>query len=125
MPLNLSVGALEDETFDAILEYISPKGIVEEGTVKFEIKAAITNKEDIFLRAGYSASGDIILAAKDSVLAVKERDVIFRNDSTFINIYDGNDAFEERLVEVGLSDGIEIEILSEVDTTTQIKVMTN
>lgn len=125
MPLKLSVGALEDVTFDAILEHISPKGIVEEGTVKFEIKAAISNKEEIFLRAGYSASGDIILANKDSVVALKERDVIFRNDSTFINVYGGDDAFEERLVEVGLSDGIEIEILSKIDTTMEIKVMGN
>jgi len=125
MPLKLSVGALEDVTFDALLEYISPKGIVEEGTVKFEIKAAITNKEEIFLRAGYSASGDIILGTRDSVIALKERDVIFRNDSTFIKVFKGNDEFEERVVKVGLSDGIEIEILSQIDTTMEIRVMAN
>ncbi|MBT8220327.1 MAG: efflux RND transporter periplasmic adaptor subunit [Bacteroidia bacterium] len=125
MPLKLSVGALEDITFDAALEYISPKGIVEEGTVKFEIKAAIENVKDVFLRAGYSASGDIILGKRDSVLALKERDVIFRNDSTFVKVYKGNDQFDETAVEVGLSNGIEIELLTQFDTSTQVRVMAN
>jgi len=123
MPLELTVGAIEDKKFEATLEFISPKGVEEEGTVKFEVRAAIKPSEDVFLRAGYSANGDIILARKDKVLALQERDIIFSNDSTFIEIATGDQQFEKRQIKTGLSDGLKIEILSsDIDTTTQVKV---
>lgn len=125
MPLVLTVGALEDETIDAVLEYISPKGVDVEGAVKFEVKAAIKPREDIFLRAGYSANGDIILDRRDQVVSIKERDLHIKEDSTWVEIVIGDQEFEKRPVKVGLSDGIQIEVLSGIDTTTQIKVIKN
>jgi HlyD family secretion protein len=125
MPIELTVGALEDVTIKAILEHIAPQGILEEGTVKFEILAAVTPTEDIFLRAGYSASGDIILERKDSVLTIQERDLIIDEDtdSTFVEVAVGEQDFERRYVRTGLSDGIAIEILGGLDTATAIKVI--
>ena len=122
MPIELTVGAIEDKKFDANLEFISPQGKEEEGTVKFEVRAAIQPTTDVFLRAGYSANGDIILDRRDSVITLKERDVIFKNDSTYIEVQTGDQEFEKQMVEVGLSDGIQIEVLNGVDTTTQVKV---
>ena len=122
MPIELTVGAIEDKKFDANLEFISPQGKEEEGTVKFEVRAAIQPSTDVFLRAGYSANGDIILDRRDSVITLKERDVIFKNDSTYIEVQTGDQEFEKQMVEVGLSDGIQIEVLNGVDTTTQVKV---
>ncbi len=123
MPLELTIGAIENEKFDATLEFISPKGIEEEGTVKFEVRAAIKPTEGIFLRAGYSANGDIILDKLEQVMALQERDVIFSNDSTFVEVAVGDQEFEKREIKTGLSDGLKIEVLStDIDTTTQIKV---
>jgi HlyD family secretion protein len=125
MPIELTVGALEDVTIAAILEQIAPQGLLEEGTVKFEILAAVKAIDDVFLRAGYSASGDIILERKDSVLTIQERDLIIDDDtdSTFVEIRVGEQKFERKYVQVGLSDGISIEVLSGLDTATQIKVI--
>ena len=39
MPLNLTVGALENQVFPANLEYIAPKGVVEDGATKFLVRA--------------------------------------------------------------------------------------
>ncbi len=122
MPLELTIGAIEDKKFDATLEFISPQGVEEEGTVKFEVRAAIKPSRDIFLRAGYSANGDIILDKRSQVVALKERDIIFDDDSAYVEVQMGDQQFEKRLVQVGLSDGIQIEVLSGVDTTTQVKV---
>jgi len=122
MPIELTVGAIEDKKFDANLEFIAPQGKEEEGTVKFEVRAAIQPTTDVFLRAGYSANGDIILDRRDSVITLNERDVIFKNDSTYIEVQVSDQEFEKRMVEVGLSDGIQIEVVSGVDTTTQVKV---
>lgn len=125
MPIELTVGALEDVTIDAILEQIAPQGVLEEGTVKFEILAAVKPIDDVFLRAGYSASGDIILERKDSVLTIQERDLIIDEDtdSTFVEVRIGEQDFKRKYVEAGLSDGINIEVLSGLDTATQIKVI--
>src|SRR5690625_6729348 len=49
MELVLNIGALEGETFTAELEYISPKGVEDQGTINFEIRAAIRLNEDLFL----------------------------------------------------------------------------
>lgn len=125
MPLEMTIGAIEKEKFKATLEYISPKGITEEGTVKFEVKAAMETTDKVFLRAGYSASGDIILDRRDKVIAIQERDMIFKGDSTFVKVKVDDDKFEKRLVKTGLSDGIMIEVLNGLDTTTVIQVMKN
>lgn len=122
MPLELTVGALEKDTFQAILEHISPQGVLEEGTVKFEIKAAITPNHEAFLRAGYSASGDIILDKKEDVLSIQERDVIFKGDTTYVEVEIGDQKYEKKPIETGLSDGIRIQVLSGLDENTKVKV---
>lgn len=123
MPLELTVGAIENKKFDATLEYIAPKGEDQEGTVKFKVRAAIKPTTEVFLRAGYSASGDIILDKREKVVAVKERDIIFEDDTTFVEVQTGEQEFEKRTVKVGLSDGIQIEVVSGVDTTMAVKVL--
>ena len=122
MPLELTVGAIENKKFGATLEYIAPKGELEEGTVKFKVRAAIAPTTDVFLRAGYSASGDIILDKKEKVVSIKERDIIFEGDTTYVEVATGEQEFQKKRVQLGLSDGIQIEVLSGLDTTTQVKV---
>jgi len=123
MALELKVGAIDDVKFDALLEFISPKGVEEEGTIKFVVKAAIKEySDDVFLRAGYSANADIILDKRDSVLAINERDIIYAGDTTFIELINGDDELDKIEVELGLSDGILVEVLgSPIDTTQTIK----
>lgn len=123
MPLELKVGAIDDVKFDALLEFISPKGVEEEGTIKFVVKAAIKEySEDVFLRAGYSANADIILDKRDSVLAINERDIIYAGDTTFIELVKGEDELEKIEIDLGLSDGILVEVLdSPIDTSQAIK----
>ncbi|MBK7869615.1 MAG: HlyD family efflux transporter periplasmic adaptor subunit [Saprospiraceae bacterium] len=123
MPLELTVGAIESAKFDATLEFISPQGVDEEGTVKFEVRAAIKPTKEVFLRAGYSANADIILDRRKDVVAIKERDIIFEKDKTYIEVQTGDRQFQKKPVKLGLSDGILIEVLEGVDTTTQVRVI--
>ena len=113
MPIKLTVGALDSRTFDAILEYVAPKGVEENGAVLFEIKAAVQMPEDAFIRAGYSANAEIVLKRATDVLTVPESCVEFSGDSTFVQIVKQEkpeQLFEKRAVTVGLSDGIKIEV---------------
>jgi HlyD family secretion protein len=124
MPLLLTVGAIQNQEFPATLEFISPKGTDEEGTVKFEVRAAVKPTDDTFLRAGYSANADIILNRREQVVAIKERDVIFEGDTTYVEIQNGDRIFEKKQVQLGLSDGIQVEVLSGLDTSSRVKVQT-
>ncbi len=121
MDLILSVGAIESEQFDAELEFISPKGEDDRGAVKFDIRAAITLKESSFLRAGYSATADIVLEKRDQVMAIREGNLIFEDGRTFVDLMVGEQQFERREVQTGLSDGINIEILDGLSEGDKIK----
>jgi len=121
MDLILTIGAINDVSFHAELEHISPKGVEENGAIQFEIKAAVDLIDTVFVRAGYSANADIVLDHRDSVLAITEALLQFENDSAFVEVETQDQVFEKRFVETGLSDGINIEILSGLNKEDKIK----
>jgi len=121
MDLILTIGAINDVSFHAALEHISPKGIEENGAIQFEIKAAVDLIDTVFVRAGYSANADIVLDKRDSVMAISEALLQFENDSAFVEIETEPQTFEKRFIETGLSDGINIEVLSGLTKEDKIK----
>ena len=121
IPLKITIGALQDMTFDAALEYISPKATETNGANQFEIKAAVTVSRDsdvgkkgaAKIRSGYSANAEIVLARADKVLTIPESAIEFSGDSTFVYVLTdsvGEKNYDRRYVETGLSDGVNIEI---------------
>jgi len=121
MPLILVIGALEDVSFDALLEQISPKGAEVNGAVQFEIKADVKLKKDQFIRAGYSANANIVLARVDSVLAIPESLLKFEKDTVYVEVETAPQVFEKRYIKTGLSDGINIEVLDGISKDDKIK----
>jgi HlyD family secretion protein len=126
LPLEITVGALPDKTFDAVLDYIAPKGVDENGAIQFEIKGTMKNLDttSTFIRAGLSANASIILAKADDVLTIKEALVQYdpKTQKPFVEVMVGDQKFERRQVELGVSDGIDVEIKSGVSKDDNIKV---
>jgi len=121
MELILTVGAIETERFIAILEHISPKGVEENGAIQFKIKAAVSLKDDVFIRAGYSANADIVLARADSVMVISESLLRFEKDSVYVEVESQPQIFEKRFIKTGLSDGINIEVKDGLSMDDKIK----
>jgi len=121
MNLKLTIGAIEDYKFNALLEYISPKGVEENGAIQFEIKASVELSEEHFIRSGYSANAEIVLDKREQVLTVNESLLEFSNDSSFVNVETSPQVFEKRFVKTGLSDGINIEVLEGVTKDDKLK----
>jgi HlyD family secretion protein len=124
MPLTLTLGALQEKKFDAILEYISPKGVEENGAILFEIKAAAKIPENIFVRAGYSANAEITLDKRMKVLTIPESVVEFENNTSYVNILKKNgkgQEFDRKAVKLGLSDGINIQVVSGITIKDKLK----
>jgi len=121
MPLLLTLGAIENQTVNAKLEYIAPKGIEDQGAIQFEIKAAIEKNPELFIRAGYSANADIVLDSRDSVLCVSESLILFDKNLPYVEIETAPQLFERRDVKLGLSDGINVEVLEGLTKAEKIK----
>lgn len=121
MDLSIRVGALDNRAFPGTLEYIAPKGVLTEGAVQFEIRAALDVGTEVFVRAGSSANADIVLDRAEQVLAVRESSLRFEGDQVYVEVETGNQVFERRPVEVGISDGIHIQVLSGLDEDDRIK----
>ena len=124
LPLEITVGAIENKVFDAVLDYIAPKGNEENGAIQFEIKGTLKKQDSIFIRAGLSANASIILARADNVLAVKEALIQFddKTKKPFVEIENGKQQFERRDIELGISDGIYVQINSGIKEGEKIKV---
>ena len=89
--------------------------------IQFQIKAKVNLQKGVFLRAGYSSTADIVLAKKDNVLALAEGVLQFENGKTFVEVETAPQVFEKRFLQTGLSDGINIEVLSGINKTDKIK----
>jgi HlyD family secretion protein len=109
MPLIITIGALQNLSFEATLEYIAPKATENNGTNKFEIKAAVLPQKDHKIRSGYSANAKIILEQATNVLAIPESALEFEGDSSFVYVKKNGD-YTRQAVTTGLSDGINIQI---------------
>jgi HlyD family secretion protein len=121
MNIELTIGAIDNEKFNAVLKYIAPKGKIENGAIQFEIKADLLLKKDQFIRSGYSANANIVLDKRDSVLTIPEGMLKFEKDSAFVEIEKGEQKFEKRFVKTGISDGINIEITEGLTKADKVK----
>lgn len=126
LPLEITVGAIENKKFDAVLDYIAPKGIDENGAIQFEIKGTLKNLDTTktFIRAGLSANASIILARADSVLTINEALVQYdaKTQQPYVEIQTGDQEFQRKDIELGVSDGIKVQVLNGISKEDKIKV---
>ena len=124
MPLEVNLGAIEDQSLEAKLKFIAPKGNEEQGAVQFKIEADLFLNDSIFVRAGYSANASLIIERKDNVMAVEESLLQFdrETEKPYVEIQIGDQKFERRDIEIGLSDGVNVEVISGLTEEDQIKV---
>lgn len=124
LPLEITIGAIENNKFDAVLDYIAPKGVAENGAIQFAIKGTLKNIESTFIRAGLSANASIILDKAEDVLAIKEALVQYdsKTQKPYVEVETGDQNFERRDVVLGISDGIYVEVKSGITKDDNIKV---
>ena len=125
-PLKISLGAVEGAELDARLRFIAPKGIEETGAVQFKIEGDVEIKDDIFIRAGYSANASMVLEKKDSVMVIPEALLQFdkKTDKPYVEVAIGNvedQKFERKDIEIGISDGVNVEIVSGITEEDEVK----
>lgn len=123
-PLQITLGAIENKKFDAKLRFIAPKGVEESGAVQFKIEGEVNVSDEILIRAGYSANASLVLETKENVLVIPEAVLQFDKvtDKPYVEIVIGDQKFERREIEIGISDGINVEVLSGLTEADKVKV---
>ena len=124
MPMKITIGALQDLSFEANLEYVSPKAVESNGANQFEVKAAVHVVKEGKIRSGYSANAEIVLAKANKVLSIPESAIEFSGDSTFVYIVKGEGekkTYDRRAVTTGLSDGVNIEIKKGISAKDKVR----
>ncbi len=124
MPLKISLGAINDKEFDAKLRFIAPKGVEESGAVQFKIEGDVTVEDEFLIRAGYSANASLVLEKKDSVMVIPEALLQFdkTTDEPYVEILIGDQKFERKDVKIGISDGVNVEIVEGLTKDDKVKI---
>ena len=122
--IKVILGAINEKEFPAVLTFVAPKGVEENGAVQFTIKADVTIEASTKIRAGYSANAEIEIESKDSILVIKEALLQFNRitEKPFVELLEDNGTFKKKNIEIGLSDGINVEIIDGVEEGDKIKV---
>ena len=124
MPLVVTLGAIEGKEYEAKLRLIAPKGTEVAGAIQFKIEGEVYLDDEYVVRAGYSANASIVAKKKEDVLAISE--ALLQYDSKtkkpFVEIETSSQKFERKNVKLGISDGVNAELISGVSKTDKIKV---
>lgn len=110
----VSVDALPDNEYKGIVTAVYPVPMEVGGVVLYQVKMGLDTSKNSGIKVGMSASADIVAEKHENVLMVPSR-AITRNDQgqTIVKVIVGNQA-QERVVVVGLDDGLRAEIVSGV-----------
>ncbi len=122
--IKVILGAINEKEFPAKLTFVAPKGVEESGAVQFVIKADVTVESSNKIRAGYSANAEIEVESKDSILVIREALLQFNRitEKPFVELLTNDGSFRTKNVEIGISDGINIEITEGLDEVDRIKI---
>lgn len=126
MDMNVVIGALQNKSFPGKLTLIAPKGKEEAGTIKFSVEGDVFNKTNEYIRAGFSANGEILMSSQKNALLIDESliqyEKVGNQDKSYVEVKQANGSFKKTYIKLGASDGINVQILSGIDKNSEIKV---
>lgn len=126
MDMKIIIGALQNKTFPGKVTMIAPKGKDENGTIKFPIEGDVFNPNNEYIRAGFSANGEIVLSSQKNALLLDESLIQYEKekgvDKPYLEVKQPKGNFKKVYVKLGASDGINVQILSGIDANAEVKV---
>ncbi|EGQ8178205.1 efflux RND transporter periplasmic adaptor subunit [Vibrio parahaemolyticus] len=127
MPVMLTVAPYPDVAISGVLTKVaiqsenlnSPEGNASAKSFDngFEVEVGeLKIPQDVLLRSGFSSTAQIILKKSENVLTLPERALQFDGDAPNVLIPDSSEqGFHKQPVKLGLSDGINVEVLDGVE----------
>jgi HlyD family secretion protein len=126
MDMKIVIGALQNKSFPGKLTMIAPKGKDTNGTIKFPVEGDVQNPNNEYIRAGFSANGEIVLSSQKNALLLDESLIQYEKsngkDKPFVEVKQADGKFKKTYVTLGASDGINVQILSGITKDADVKV---
>ena len=124
MPLVVTLGAIEGKEYKAKLRLIAPKGTEVAGAIQFKIEGEVYLDDEYVVRAGYSANASIVTEKKVNIVAISE--ALLQYDSKtkipYVEVETSSQKFIRKDVKLGISDGVNAELISGLKKSDKIKV---
>ncbi len=132
MPVMLTVAPYPDVAISGVLTKVaiqsenlnSPEGNASAKSFDngFEVEVGeLKIPQDVLLRSGFSSTAQIILKKSENVLTLPERALQFDGDAPNVLIPDSSEqGFHKQPVKLGLSDGINVEVLDGVELDEEV-----
>ena len=124
MPLVVTLGAIEGKEYKAKLRLIAPKGTEVAGAIQFKIEGEVYLDDEYVVRAGYSANASIVTEKKVNIVAISE--ALLQYDSKtkipYVEVETSSQKFVRKDVKLGISDGVNAELISGLKKSDKIKV---
>ncbi len=111
----------ENNELKGKIDKIYPKGIEENGIVKFPIEASISTYSGK-LWGGMNATAVIITASVTNALCLEEKYLVFENDSCYAWVRDENNQYHKTNLITGLSDGLKTQIVKGLNENDKVKL---
>jgi HlyD family secretion protein len=120
---NIILDALPDEEVKGSVAFISPVSTILAGVVSYDTTITLENPV-AGLRDGMSATAEVIIERRDDVLLIPNRAIGGNLASPKVSVLtDGQ--VEEREITLGLSDGINTEVLSGLEEGEKVVLPTS
>ena len=107
---NILLDALPDEEVKGRVAFISLVGTIRTGVVSYDTTITLENPTEV-LRDGMTATAEVIIERRDNVLFIPNRAIRGTWEKPTVKVYI-DEQVEEREITLGLTDGINTEVLS-------------
>ena len=108
----ITADAFPGKNFSGKIERIATKGINVSNVVTFEVKIEVLGTNKSLLKPEMTANIEIIVAEKEEGLLVPYQAVLSKGEQHVVRVMEDDGNVKERLVQVGISNGVVTEITS-------------
>lgn len=123
-PVEITVDAYPRMKFEGRVDRIGVKGLNTSNVVTFEVRVEVLSDKKNLLKLAMTANVTIVVADKSDVLMVPVTSIVREKADTFVQLAKGDgSAGEKRPVQTGISDGVNIEIVSGLQEGEEVVVL--
>lgn len=114
MEVTILIGALPSVKMSGRVSRVSLRSRKQDQSTGFPVEITITELNGASLRAGYSANAEITVRRADDTLLLPERVITWSGDTATVMVQVPGGAAERRVITTGVSDAINVQVLSGV-----------
>jgi len=117
---DIAIKALNNNMVKSKIQELKPL-IKEDGSFYYLANAKVLDTIS-GLKPGYTGLAELTLQSKEHALTIKEKNIIYRNRKYYVELIDLKNNITEIEIEVGISDGIYTEVLSNLKKSDKVKI---